>query len=190
MRKLIFGMLTSLDLYVEDAAGDFGWAKPDAELHRHFNARAAATTTHLYGRRMWETMSAHWPTAESNPAATPETLQFARAWNAGEHIVFSRTLAAVEPPARLVREDAVAAVRRLKAGEGSDMEVSGPGLAADLIAAGLVDEIEAYVNPVVVGAGKPFLPGVGDRLDLKLIETETFCGGVVRLRYEPRAKGG
>jgi hypothetical protein len=86
MRKLIYSMLTSLDLYVEGPDGQFGWATPDAELHKHFNANAATMTTHLYGRRMWETLSAYWPTAESDPAGTPETREFARFWNAGEHI--------------------------------------------------------------------------------------------------------
>ena len=95
MRKLIYSMLTSLDLYVEGPDGQFGWATPDAELHKHFNADAATMTTHLYGRRMWETLSAYWPTAQSDPAGTPETREFARYWNAGEHIVFSRSLRTV-----------------------------------------------------------------------------------------------
>jgi dihydrofolate reductase len=77
MRKLFYSMLSSLDLYVEGPDGQFGWATPDAELHKHFNANAATMTTHLYGRRMWETLSAYWPTAESDPAGTPETREFA-----------------------------------------------------------------------------------------------------------------
>jgi dihydrofolate reductase len=72
---------------VEGPDGQFGWATPDAELHKHFNANAATMTTHLYGRRMWETLSAYWPTAQSDPAGTPETREFARFWNAGEHVV-------------------------------------------------------------------------------------------------------
>ena len=187
MRRLIYSMLTSLDFYVEGPDGGFDWATPDAELHKHFNAHAATMTTHLHGRRMWAMMSAYWPTAGDDPAAAPETREFARFWNAGEHIVFSRSLQAVDHGARLVRDDAVAAVRQLKAAEGTDMDVGGPGLAATLLAAGLVDEIHAYINPVAVGGGKPFLSG--GRLDLTLLGVQTFASGVVQLRYAPRAAG-
>jgi dihydrofolate reductase len=187
MRRLIYSMLTSLDLFVEGPDGAFEWATPDAALHRHFNALTAATTTHLYGRRMWETMSGYWPTAGSDPDGAPETYEFAKVWNAGEHIVFSRTLGSVEHGARLVRENAVEEVRRLKSGEGGGMDVGGPGLAWPLIEAGLVDEIHAYVNPVAVGGGKRLLAGLDGQIDLTLLGVQTFSGGVVQLRYAPRA---
>jgi dihydrofolate reductase len=189
MRRLIYSMLTSLDLYVEGPDSQFGWATPDAELHKHFNADAATMTTHLYGRRMWETLSAYWPTAESDPAGTPETREFARYWNAGEHIVFSRSLRTVGHGARLVRDNAVEAVRQLKAGEGTDMDVGGPGLASTLIEAGVVDEIRVYLNPLAVGGGKPFFSGLKGRLDLTLRGVQTFASGVVQLRYAPRTAG-
>ena len=189
MRTLTYSMLTSLDLYVEGPDGQFDWATPDVEVHKHFNARAATMTTHLYGRRMWETLSAYWPGAESDPAGTPETREFARYWNAGEHIVFSRSLQTVDHGARVVRDNAVEVVRRLKSGEGSDMEVGGPGLAWTLIEAGLVDEIHAYLNPVAVGGGKPFFAGLRGQLDLRLLGVQTFASGVVQLRYAPRMAG-
>lgn len=188
MRRVIYAMLTSLDLYVEDPEGEFGWATPDAELHRHFNAQAATITTSLYGRRMWEVMSGYWPVAGADPSAPPEARDFARYWSAGEHVVFSRTLEAVDYGARLVRDDAVEVVRQLKAGEGSDMDVSGAGLASTLLAAGLVDEIHAYVSPVVVGGGKPFISGLAGRLELRLLGVQTFASGVVQLRYAPQAR--
>jgi len=186
MRKLIYSMLTSLDLYVEGPDGQFGWATPDAELHRHFNAQAATITTHLYGRRMWETMSAYWPSARSDPEDSPETRAFAQYWNAGEHIVFSRSSRSVDHGARLVRDNAVHEVIALKSGEGSDIDVGGPGLAATMIEAALVDEIHVYINPVAVGGGKPFFADLNKRLDLTLLGVQTFAGGVVQLRYAPR----
>lgn len=189
MRRLIYSMLTSLDLYVEGPDGRFDWTMPDAELHRHFNALAATMTTHLYGRRMWQTMSAYWPTAGSDPAGTPESRDFARFWNAGEHIVFSRTLESVDCGARLVRDHAVDAVRRLKAGQGADIDVGGPALASSMFEAGLVDEIHAYINPVVVGGGKRMIPDLTGPLDLTLLGVQTFTSGVVQLRYAPRAGG-
>ena len=189
MRRVIYSMLTSLDLYVEGPDGRFDWAKPDTELHRHFNALAATMTTHLYGRRMWQAMSAYWPTAAADPAGTPHTRDFARFWNAGEHIVFSRSLESVAHGARLVRQ-AVDAVRRLKDGEGTDIDVGGPGLASSLIGAGLVDEIHAYINPVVVGGGKRMIADPTGPLDLTLLGVQTFTGGVVQLRYAPRTAHG
>jgi dihydrofolate reductase len=186
MRKLIYSMNPSLDLYVEDRDGKFDWSMPDAEVHKHHNANFATTTTHLYGRRLWETMSAYWPTAESDPAGTPESREFARFWNAGEHIVFSRSLHKVEHGARLVRDGVIDAVKILKAGVGSDIGVGGPGLASTLVDAGLVDEIHAYINPVVVGGGKPFLSNLKGQLDLTLLGIQTFASGVVQLRYAPR----
>ena len=106
MRKLIYPMNTSLDCYVEGTDGNFEWSEPDAELHKHFNDLIAVATTHLHGRRMWETMSSFWPNAEADPEATPVTKEFARYWNAAEHIVFSRSLPAVDHGARLVRDNA------------------------------------------------------------------------------------
>ena len=189
MRKLSYSMLTSLDLYIEGPDGRFDWATPDAEVHKHFNAQAATATTHLYGRGMWEAMSGYWPTAEADPAATPETREFARFWNAGEHIVFSRTLTRVDHGARLVSDEAVEEVRRLKAGDGPDMDVGGPGLASTLIAAGLVDEFHVYLNPVAVGGGKRYFAGLDQRLELRLLGVQTFAGGVVQVRYAPRSGG-
>jgi dihydrofolate reductase len=186
MRKLIYPMNTSLDCYVESPDGNFEWSMPDAELHKHFNHLYAVIKTQLYGRRLWETMSGYWPTAEADPAGTPETKEFARYWNACEHIVFSRTLQSVDHGARLVRDNAVETVRLLKSGEGSDICVGGPGLTSTLIAAGLVDEIHAYIHPVAVGAGKAFLLDLPRQLDLKLLGVHTFASGVVQLRYAPR----
>jgi dihydrofolate reductase len=186
MRKLIYPMNTSLDCYVEGTDGNFEWSEPDAELHKHFNDLIAVATTHLHGRRMWETMSSFWPNAEADPEATPVTKEFARYWNAAEHIVFSRSLHAVDHGARLVRDNAVEAVRLLKSGNGSDMIVGGPTLASTFIAAGLVDEIQAHIHPVAVGAGKPFFFELTRQLDLKLLGVHTFASGVVQLRYAPQ----
>jgi dihydrofolate reductase len=187
MRKLIYLMNTSLDSYVEGPDGNFEWTMPDAELHKHFNDLISVMTTHLHGRRMWETMSGYWPTAEADPGGTPVTKEFARYWNACEHIVFSRSLQSVDHGARLVRDNAVEAVRLLKSEKGSDMLVGGPGLASTLIVSGLVDEIHAYIHPVAVGAGKPFFHDLPRQLDLKLLGIHTFANGVVQLRYAPRS---
>jgi dihydrofolate reductase len=181
MRRLIYSMLTSLDLFVEGPDGRFDWSVPDEELHRHFNARAAYATTQIYGRRMWEVMAPYW----TQPQRDPVEIEYARYWNAAEHIVCSRTLRSVDHGARLV-SDAVAEVTRLKAGDGPDLDVGGASLANELIEAGLVDEIHAYVHPIVIGGGKRLVNG---RIELELLGVQTFARGAVQLRYAPRVAG-
>ena len=186
MVKLIYSMLTSLDGYTEDEQGDFGWGAPeDGELHSYINELASSVGTYLYGRRMYETM-VYWETAHTIPDQPQFVLDWARLWQAAEKIVYSRTLA--EPRSartRIEREFDPDAVRRLKAGAEHDITVDGPELAAQAIRAGLVDELQPIVCPVVVGGGKRFFPD-GVRLGLELVEERRFGNGVVVLRYAVR----
>ena len=186
MAKLIYAMLTSLDGYTEDEHGGFGWGAPeDAEVHSYINELASSIGTYLYGRRMYETM-VYWETARTIPDQPQFVLDWARQWQAAEKIVYSRTLA--EPRTartRIEREFDPGAVQRLKASTEHDITVDGPELAAQAIRAGLVDEFQMIVCPVVVGGGKRFFPG-GVRLDLALIEERRFGNGVVVLRYAVR----
>jgi dihydrofolate reductase len=183
MGRLIFSMSVSLDGFVDTPAHSLDWVRVDEELHLVFNDEARSVGTFLYGRRMYELMADYWPTGDRDPDGTPATVEFARIWQATPKVVFSHTLEAVAHGARLVRDDAVAEVARLKADAGFDMDVGGPTLAGSLIAAGLVDEYRLYVHPVVLGAGTRFFPPLEQRADLELIETRTFGSGVVRLSY-------
>ena len=182
MGKLIFGMVTSLDGYVADAAGDFGWAEPDDELHQHFNDTERTIGTFLYGRRMYETMS-YWadpPGIDDEPAVMRE---YAQIWQAADKIVYSSTLpAASTPRTRLKRAFDADAVRALKASSPRDITIGGPALAASALRAGLVDECHVYLAPVSVGGGTRFFPG-DLRLSLELISEREFAQGVVMLRY-------
>ena len=113
----------------------------------------------VYGRGMWETMSAYWPTADQNPGEPPVLVEFAKIWQASPKVVVSRTLETVEGPnVRLVHGDGVDEVRRLAAETDGEISVGGATLAASLIRAGLVDEFRLYTHPVAIGAGKPYLP--------------------------------
>lgn len=185
MGRLIYSMIQSLDGYTEDEQGDFSWGAPDAALHTFINELASSVGTYLYGRRMYETM-VYWETAHTLPDQPQHELDWARQWQATEKVVYSRTLA--EPRSartRIEREFDPEAVRRLKAGAAHDLTVDGPGLAEQALRAGLVDEIQLIVCPVVVGGGKRFLPD-GLRLDLELLEERCFSSGVVVLRYAVR----
>jgi len=185
MAKLIYIMHTSLDGYVEDAHGDFGWNPPSEEVNSYINELTAPVGTYLYGRRMYEAM-VYWERAYADHDLPPYLLDWARQWQAAEKIVYSRTLA--EPSSaqtRIVREFDPDAVRRLKAEAEKGITVNGPGLAAHALRAGLVDELQMIVCPVVVGGGKRFFPD-GVRLNLELIEARAFPNGVVGLRYAVR----
>jgi dihydrofolate reductase len=190
MGRLIYGMSVSLDGFVETPDRSIDWVVVDEELHTVFNAQARELSASLYGRRMYELMMDYWPTAESDPAGTPATVEFARIWKDLPRIVFSTTLEQVDPGSRLVRGDPVAEVVRLKAQPGFDMDVGGPTLAAPLIRAGLVDEYRLFVNPVVLGAGTPFFPPLDLPLALRLRETRAFTSGVTYLRYEAVDRAG
>ncbi len=186
MAKLIYSMIMSLDGYTEDEHGDFGWGAPeDEEVHSYVNEIASSVGTSLYGRRMYETM-VYWETAHTIPDQPQFVLDWARQWQATEKIVYSRTLA--EPRSartRIEREFDPDAVRRLKANANHDITVDGPELAGHAVRAGLVDEFQLIVCPVVVGGGKRFFPD-GVRLDLGLLEERRFGNGVAALRYAVR----
>ena len=186
MGKLIHSMLTSLDGYTEDEHGRFGWGAPqDEEVHSFINALASSIGTYLYGRRMYETM-VYWETAHTIPGQPQFVLDWARQWQAAKKIVYSRTQA--EPRSartHIEREFDPDAVRRLKADAQHDISVDGPELAGQAIRAGLVDEFQMIVCPVIVGGGKRFFPD-GVRLDLELLEERRFASGVLILRYGVR----
>jgi dihydrofolate reductase len=177
-------MSVSLDGYVADTNGSIGFVHVDDELHALFNEEARSVATMLYGRRMYELMSAYWPTGDQDPAATPAMKDFSRIWREKPKVVFSRTLDRVEWNSRLVRESAAAEVMRLKAQKDNDMDVGGPELASALIREDLVDEYRQFVNPVVLGGGKTYFPKLDRALELRLLETRTFSAGVLYLRYE------
>ena len=182
MAKLIYSMLTSLDGYTQDARGGFGWAEPDEEVHAYANHLASTQGMALYGRRMYETM-VWWETQGDGPDDPEVMAAWARQWRRTDKIVYSRTLDAPRSArTRVEREFDADAVRRLKAEADRDLSISGPTLAAHALRAGLVDEIEPIVCPVVVGGGTRFLPD-DVRLDLALVEARTFASGFVALRY-------
>ena len=185
MRTLTFAMNVSLDGYVAAPGGDLGWSVPSDELFQWWSDRVAATGLALYGRRLWETMSSHWPTADQQPGATPAQVEFARRWRDMPKVVFSSTIRAVDG-ARLVSGDAVAEIARLKAEDGGPMEIGGATLAAAAMRAGLIDEYAIVTHPVLVGGGAPFFPALESRVPLSLVETRTFPDGVLLTRYRTR----
>ncbi len=185
MAKLIYSMITSLDGYAEAAEGGLGTGAEDPEVHSFINELSRPVGTYLYGRRMYETML-YWETAHTDPDLPPHILDYARVWQAADKIVYSTTLESVESGnTRLERTFDADAVRTLKAESDRDLTVDGPNLAAQAIAAGLVDEYQLFITTSVVGGGKRFFPD-GVRLDLDLIEERAFDSGLIYARYRAR----
>jgi dihydrofolate reductase len=182
MAKLIYSAIGSLDGYVEDAAGTFEWAAPDDEVHAFVNELERPAGTHLYGRRMYETM-VFWETVDPDGDGPAVARDFAAIWQAAEKIVYSRTLETVSSArTRIERELDADAIQAMKQRSSADLSIGGAELAGQAIAAGLVDELQLLLVPVLVGGGKRALPN-GVRTQLELVDQRRFRSGVVFLRY-------
>jgi dihydrofolate reductase len=183
MGKLIYSAITSLDGYVADEHGNFDWAAPDDEVHRFVNDLERPVGTYLYGRRMYDVMR-YWETAHTIPDQPRVMLDFAQIWQSADKVVYSKTLKTASSARTRIEPDFdPAAVRRMKAAATKDISVGGPHLAAEAIQPGLVDELQLFVTPVVVGGGNRALPD-GVRVNLELLEERRFANGTVFLHYK------
>jgi dihydrofolate reductase len=186
MRKVIYSMGVSLDGFIAGPDGEIDWSAPDEELHRFHNQQMREIGAHFCGRRLYEAMT-YWDTAEANPSAPEHELEFARIWKDTPKIVFSKTLENVQGNARLVTGGVADEVAKLRQQPGKDLAVGGAGLASTFMQLGLIDEYRLFASPVLLGGGTPYFPVMDERTDLELVETETFGGRVVYLRYRSSA---
>jgi dihydrofolate reductase len=179
---LIYSMGVSVDGFIADRTGAFGWTVPSEEQFRFHLAQTREVGYFLCGRKLYETMLV-W---ETDPSLRDSELgaAFADVWCAIPKVVFSRTLDSVQGNARLaeasVAQEAAAALDATD----KDVSIGGAGLAAAAIELGLVDELRMFRNPVVVGGGTPFLPPVTEDVRLVLVETRTFGSSTIYERYK------
>ena len=182
MAKLLYLFNASLDGYIADEDGNLDWGAPGEEYYSFINDLVRPVGTYLYGRRLYELMAV-WETDPAAAAQSPGAREFAQLWQAADKVVYSRTLAAASTTrTRIERDFDPQGVRQLKAAAEGDLTVGGPALGAQAITAGLVDEYQLFVWPVVVGGGKRFFPDRA-RLQLELLDERRFGNGVVYLRY-------
>jgi dihydrofolate reductase len=182
MTRLIYASNMSLDGCTEDEHGAFDWAPPDDDVFVSITELMRSAGTYLYGRRMYERMAV-WETDSTLAAQSDLTAHYAKVWQAAEKVVYSSTLAAPSTAnTRLERHFEPSAVHGLKAAASRNLLVGGPNLAAQAFVAGLVDELQLFVWPVVLGGRKPALP-TDMRADLELLDEHRFRNGVVQLRY-------
>lgn len=182
MGQLVYTTICSLDGYVADASGEFRWAVPDEEVLAAINADTERFSTYLYGRRIYETMHV-WATDPAAAQMSPESARFARIWQEADKVVYSTTLQdVVTARTRLEREFDPGAVERIKASATGDVSVDGPTLAAHALRHGVVDQVQLFVVPTLIGGGLPAFPD-DVRTPLRLEEQRAFAGGFVFLRY-------
>jgi dihydrofolate reductase len=179
--RLIYSAIASLDGYTADASGCFDWAAPGPAVHAFVNDLEREAGTYLYGRRMYETMAV-WETMDVS--GEPEVMRdYADIWRAADKVVYSRTLPGVATPrTRLERAFEPEAVEEMKATAHRDLTIGGPALAAHALRTGVVDEIQLFLVPTIVGGGTRALPDEL-RIHLELLDERRFEGGVVYLRY-------
>ncbi|MYS20145.1 Dihydrofolate reductase [Streptomyces sp. DvalAA-14] len=183
MRKVTVFMSMSLDGFIEGPGHDLDWHQVDEEVHRHFNDQLEAAGAFINGRVMYELMAAFWPTADTDPASTPQMARFARIWREKPKIVYSRTLRRADWNATVRPAVDPAEVEALKAEPGGDLTLGGAELAAEFMRFDLVDEYRVYVHPVLVGGGKRLFGAADGIRTLRLMESHTFGNGVVLLHY-------
>jgi dihydrofolate reductase len=179
--KLVYMAVASLDGYIQDEDGKFDWAISDEEVHTFINDLERPVGTHLLGRRMYDVLVS-WETIAL--AGQPASIRdFAAIWRAADKIVYSKTLEQVSSArTRIERNFDPEAVRELKAAAARDLSIGGPALAARAFEAGLVDEVQLFLSPIVVGNGKRALPA-DVRVQLDLLDDRRFGNGVVHLHY-------
>ena len=176
MAKLVFGMMQSLDGYVDHMK----MGPPPPALSRHFTEYVRGQTGMVYGRRMYEIMR-YWD--DDLPDWDAEDRDFAAVWRSKPKWVVSRSLKSVGPNATLVENDFEAVIRGLKAQLVGEIAVAGPDLAGSLTDLGLIDEYRLYLRPIVLGRGKPFF--AGPRPPLRLVTSDLIGGGMIKLTYVP-----
>jgi dihydrofolate reductase len=183
---LIYSMSVSVDGFIADREGAFGWTGPSEELFRFHLAQVRELGSYLLGRRLYETMLV-W---ETDPSLrdNEDTDAFADVWGALPKVVFSRTLDSVQGNARLAEAPLAEEVAAALDATDKDVEIGGAGLAAAAIELGLVDELRMFRNAIVGGGGTPFLPPVTEAIRLDLIETRTFNSRVIYECYQ-RVRG-
>ena len=202
MRKIVLQEMMSLDGFMAGPKGEFDWPLADEEFEWHSNDLLNAADTLLLGRSTYQMFASYWPTAAFSVSGTmknsdgvefavPTSVsnvhdEVARKMNAYRKIVFSKTLDKVQwNNSILVREVDPKEIIRMKEQPGKNMAVLGSAeLVWSLMKSRLIDEYRVWVNPVILGRGKPLFGALDERHKLKLAETKMFRSGLIELHYE------
>jgi dihydrofolate reductase len=181
MRSLIFAINMTLDGCCDHTKG-IG----DDEILEHYTQLLREVDLQVFGRKTYQLMVPYWPEVAKKPSETKASVEFARAFDSVNKIVFSRSLASAEDRnTRIVRGNLHDEILKLKQERGKNILVGGVDIPSQLIELGLVDEYRFVVQPIIAGEGRRLLDRVSlrERLQLKLVESKVLKSGCVALRY-------
>lgn len=194
--RFVYWMNVSLDLMIESVDGETGagqWPRIDEQLHREFNARARGLSAMVQGRVVYEMMETFWPAVAVDPSRPDYLREYGQIWTAMPKILLSRTRTRTTTTTtlntRVVGEGALEQLAALRASADGDIGVGGANVATQLLAAGLLDELMLFTHPVVLGGGRPLFDGHPPRVELDLLEHQSFASGVTLHRYAVRPPG-
>ncbi|GAA1988364.1 dihydrofolate reductase family protein [Microbacterium pumilum] len=194
MGRFVYSMNVSLDLRIEQVAGDNGageWMRIDEELHREFNARAEEVELIVHGRIFYETMEEFWPSARED-ASLPDFLrEYGEIWTAKPKVLVSRTRHNADHNTRIIGgDDAMGQLAALRAETDGTIGVGGADVATQLLRAGLLDELLVTTHPAILGFGRPLFDDYDQPIELELLEQRSFASGVTMHRYAIVDAGG
>ena len=181
MRKLIFGINTSLDGCVDHTKGF-----ADEEIHEYWTHVIRSAGLLVYGRKTYQLMVPFWPDVAKSQSMTKALNEFAVAFDSLDKVVFSRSLDRVDDNnTRIVHGNLQDEIFKLKQEEGKNILVGGVDLPSQLVELDLVDEYVFVVGPIIAGEGRRLFDGVrlAEKLQLKLVDSKFFDSGCVALRY-------
>ncbi len=181
-RRLNMFNSVSLDGYFTDASNDMSWAHAggeDAEFQKFVAGNAKGGSALVFGRVTYEMMAGFWPT----PMAAQAMPEVAAGMNKARKYVFSRNLQTADwANTTVLNGDPVKEIAKLK--RGGALTILGSGsIVKQLAAAGLIDDYQLMVCPVILGSGRTLFDGMPGRPTLKLANSRAFKNGKVFLHY-------
>ena len=186
MRNLIFFMHTSLDGFVAGLNGEMDWIKVDDAMFDFVATMTDKADTALYGRVTYEMMQSYWPKAGEKPNATKHDIEHSTWYNKVSKVVLSKTINdSGLHNTKVISDQLSENINKLKQQDGKNILIFGsPSASQSLLNEGLIDEFWLFVNPIILGQGKPLFKDMTRANKLKLVESKTFACGVIALHYK------
>jgi dihydrofolate reductase len=187
MRKLINFMHISLDGFTAGPNGEMNWIKLDDGIFDFVKTMTDEADTALYGRTTYELMEGYWPNAGDAPNASKHDKEHSEWYNHVSKVVASKTINEDGlKNTKIISKDLAENIDQLKDRSGKNILMFGsPGLSHSMIAEGLIDELWLFVNPVLLGKGRPMFKDANKIIEFKLVESKQYTN-VVGLHYEKK----
>ena len=196
MGRMTYWMNVSLDLLIEQSAGDHvadeeggEWIRIDEQLHREFNERGRSMALFLEGRVIYEMMETVWPGAAEDETLPDYLREWGEIWTAAPKVLVSNSRTAAGHNTRIVGgADAISQLAAIRDETDGTIAVGGATLATQLLQHGLLDELLLYTHPAILGSGRPLFDEVAEPVECDLLEHAEFDSGVALNRYQIRGR--